>query len=144
MTLIKRTRITVRRFFRRTEGMSAVEGAIIIPILLLVVCGIMDFGNLFLNLNMVNEAAREGARYVAVSSSSTSVTQSALQTYLRSMYNNTTLTVTMNPNPPSPNSNLTVTVKEPVTILTPLMSVFFKSNPVTVTGSCSMTTEFAS
>ena len=52
---------------KRTEGATAVELAIVLPVLLLLVCGIMDFGIIFSQLHNVNEAAREGARKTAVS-----------------------------------------------------------------------------
>ena len=36
-----------RQFPKRTDGMSAVEFALLLPVMLLIVCGIMDFGNLY-------------------------------------------------------------------------------------------------
>ncbi len=33
-----------RQFPKRTDGMSAVEFALLLPVMLLIVCGIMDFG----------------------------------------------------------------------------------------------------
>lgn len=134
----------LRRFWRGQRGSISVEFGIIAPLLILILCGIIDFGNLYLNWNIVNEAARTGARMEATAASSTALTQDALQTQIQNLYNNKRLMLTMNPNPPSPASPLTVTVTEPVTIVTPLISVFFPSNPVTLTGKCIMQTEFSS
>ena len=48
---------------RRDErGASAVEFALVVPILLAIVCGIIDFGMAINRYAMVNNAAREGVR----------------------------------------------------------------------------------
>lgn len=48
------------------RGAAAVEFAIILPLLLILVGGIIDFGRLFYTEIMVTNAAREGARMVAL------------------------------------------------------------------------------
>ncbi len=52
------------RFRRRSPetGAEIIELALVLPILLLVIGGIMDFGFLFLRYEVVTNAAREGAR----------------------------------------------------------------------------------
>ena len=47
---------------RRERAAAAVEMAIVLPLLLLIVGGIIDFGRFFYTQNMVVNAAREGAR----------------------------------------------------------------------------------
>jgi Flp pilus assembly protein TadG len=47
---------------RRERGAAAVEMALILPLLLLIVGGIIDFGRFFYTQNIVVTAAREGAR----------------------------------------------------------------------------------
>ena len=47
---------------RRERGAAAVEMAIVLPLLLLIVGGIIDFGRFFYTQNIVVNAAREGAR----------------------------------------------------------------------------------
>ena len=49
------------------RGASLVEFALIMPLLLILVLGIVEFGYLFAQFNEVRHAAREGARYAAVS-----------------------------------------------------------------------------
>ena len=44
-------------------GQSLVEYALVLPILLLLFLGIMEFGILVFNYNTIANAAREGARY---------------------------------------------------------------------------------
>ncbi len=52
---------------RGDAGASLVEFAVIAPFLLLLLMGIIEFGYLFGQSNEVRHAAREGARYAAVS-----------------------------------------------------------------------------
>ncbi len=124
---------------KRTEGATAVEFAIIVPVLLLIVCGIMDFGNIYYQLHTANEAAREGARKIAVSQNlQTSVTD--ITNFITSNYNSN-LNVNVVPSPPVSGQNVTVTVTSSVNIITPLISAFFPSNPHTVTGKTVMRVE---
>lgn len=51
---------------RREDGQAMVEFALILPIFLLILCGIIDFGWLFYNQLSLNNACREGARYAVV------------------------------------------------------------------------------
>jgi hypothetical protein len=51
---------------RRDGGAAAVETALVLPILLLIVFGIIDFGRMLHAQITLTEAAREGARAVAL------------------------------------------------------------------------------
>lgn len=50
----------------RDRGAAAVEFAIILPLLLILVAGIVDFGRLFYAEIIVSNAAREGVRMAAM------------------------------------------------------------------------------
>jgi Flp pilus assembly protein TadG len=55
--------VTVRVRRRRSEtGAELIEFAIVVPILLLLLAGIFDFGMMFRTYEVVTNAAREGAR----------------------------------------------------------------------------------
>jgi hypothetical protein len=56
----------VRAFNRGTAAGPIVEFAIIVPVLLLLLFGIIDFARAFFQRNNLVAAAREGARYAAV------------------------------------------------------------------------------
>jgi len=51
---------------QRERGASAVEFALVLPVLLLVIGGIIDFGRMFYAQNVVGNAAREGARMISL------------------------------------------------------------------------------
>lgn len=51
---------------RREKGQSLVEFALLLPVFLLIVVGITEFGRAWMTKNMLTGAAREGARVAAV------------------------------------------------------------------------------
>jgi len=52
-----------KRFIRKTHGGVAVEFAVLLPVLALLVFGIIDFGHAWYLRHVVSDASREGARY---------------------------------------------------------------------------------
>ena len=62
---------------KNEKGQSMVEFALVLPLLLLIVCGIIDFGWIFGNQLMADNAIREAARACAITSS---LTQYELET----------------------------------------------------------------
>ena len=58
-----------KRRDKKEDGQSTVEFAMILPVFLLILCGIIDFGWLFYNQLSLNNACREGARYAVVNTS---------------------------------------------------------------------------
>jgi Flp pilus assembly protein TadG len=61
-----KARPKARGVFRSQEGAAAVEFALIVGVLLLLVFGIIEFGRVFSELGVLRSAAREGARTAAV------------------------------------------------------------------------------
>lgn len=57
----------IRRHTQRQDGQAVVEFVVILPVLLLVLVAIYQFGQVFVNYMDVTSAAREGARKAAVS-----------------------------------------------------------------------------
>lgn len=53
-------------FFRRDDGQSLVEFAIMLPLLLLIITGVFDAGRAVWQENTLAYAAREGTRYAIV------------------------------------------------------------------------------
>lgn len=63
---MKRRAACPRKFFREDKAAAMVEFAIVVPILLLLAFGIIDYGRFFFTYNNLTNAAREGARFLAV------------------------------------------------------------------------------
>ncbi|HOY44914.1 MAG TPA: TadE/TadG family type IV pilus assembly protein [bacterium] len=64
-------------FVRRQEGQSLVEFALVIPIFLLLLFGIIEFGRIWETMNTMTGAAREGARVAAVTAPDVSRSRAA-------------------------------------------------------------------
>ncbi|WP_241668128.1 TadE/TadG family type IV pilus assembly protein [Pedococcus bigeumensis] len=52
----------------RERGAAAVEFALILPMLLMLIGGVIDFGNLYYNQLILSNAARDGVRLIASNS----------------------------------------------------------------------------
>lgn len=65
----------IRRIGRKQDGQALVEFAIVTPVLLLLVLGIVQFGILFNNYITLTDAVRAGARQAAVSRTLANPTQ---------------------------------------------------------------------
>jgi Flp pilus assembly protein TadG len=55
-----------KRFLRTEKGQAMVEFALVLPLLIALLCGIIDFGWLYYNQIALSNAAREGARYAVI------------------------------------------------------------------------------
>jgi Flp pilus assembly protein TadG len=71
-----------RRVGRRDDGSELIELAIVLPILLLVVAAIIDFGFLFQRYEAVTNAAREGARVAVLPNYTAADVQARVNSYL--------------------------------------------------------------
>ena len=110
------------------DGQAMVEFALILPIFLLILCGIIDFGWLFYNQLSLNNACREGARYAFVHTAAGDNTK-AIEEHI----DNTTTTVFANDvrieiiysNPTDPvTGDVTVNLEAEINFLTPVLSTF--------------------
>jgi Flp pilus assembly protein TadG len=61
--IAKRVMRRSRLFRRRTQGIAAVEFAILGTVLLLIIGGVIDFGHAWYLKQLITNASREGARY---------------------------------------------------------------------------------
>jgi Flp pilus assembly protein TadG len=73
--------------FRSESGQAAIEFALVLPLLLVVLVGVIDFGFAFNYWNDEQHLASTGARYAAVGRSPSGT----LQSYIRSQAENTAL-----------------------------------------------------
>lgn len=56
----------MKRFIKNAKGQSSVEFALVLPVLILLLLGIMEFGRIFAGYLELQNAARDGARYAAI------------------------------------------------------------------------------
>ena len=120
--------------FKKNKGQGIVEFALVVPLFLLLAFGILEGGRVLYSQMVVAEAAREGARAVAISGDRT---QAAIAV---NRFPGTFLT-TVTPSPLVYGQVVTVKVSTTVTIFTPLISAFFTPNPFPVSSTANMREE---
>jgi len=108
------------RIIKRLRGNAMIEFALVLPVLLILVAGIIDFSFLFYDKAIITNASREAARYGVVlltpsyasSAQVISYAQTYCSNYLVSFNGTAAVTVTATPSttPPVFGSTLTVTV----------------------------------
>ncbi|MBM4074830.1 MAG: pilus assembly protein, partial [Planctomycetes bacterium] len=73
---------------QRRRGAAMVEMALVLPLFLMLVLGIIEFGRAMMIANLVTNAAREGARTAVLDGSTNASVTSDIQTFLRSAIGN--------------------------------------------------------
>ncbi len=107
------TSLPVPKRFHSKRGSAAVEFAVILPIFLTMLFGMVEFGRVLSVQHVVNSAAREGARVASLPGTDNAIVTAAVQTEL----NNTGIPLdAITFIPPdvaqvSPNEPVTVTVQ---------------------------------
>lgn len=74
--------LSLVRRLRRTTGAELIEFALVLPMLLLVIVGIFDFGFMFRDFGVITNAAREGARIGVLAGYSTTDVQARAGSYM--------------------------------------------------------------
>lgn len=112
---------------RKEDGQAMLEFALVLPIFLLILCGIIDFGWMFYNQLALNNICREGARYAVVNTADDHSTDEILRhidNYIESTYSLAEVEVEVSyTRPLDPLSgDVVVSVKEEFSYLTPIIS----------------------
>lgn len=146
---------------RSQRGAELVEFALVLPLLLAVVSGIIDFGFLFQRNLVLQNAAREAARVSVLPSHGTADAQARALAYIReglglggsetpAGWNVTVTPITIDtdgagPRPAFTASQVTVTMQHTYMILGPIMSLLGASNgsfgTITLTARTTMRRE---
>ena len=105
---------TIRRNKQARRGAAMVEMALVLPVFLMLVLGIIEFGRGMMVANLVTNSAREGARMAVLDGSTNTEVTTAVQTFLVSAIGHgissaditTTITVTAAAGNPNPANNV--------------------------------------
>jgi Flp pilus assembly protein TadG len=132
----------MRRLIHGERGQALVETAIVLPMLVLMLFGILDAGRIFSTWVVVTNASREGARYGAVGRTAPQIRTWTANAGAPVGVTTANVTVTCTPNPcPGPSgSTVSVQVSKGVTMITPVISAIFGST-FTVTNTAVMRLE---
>lgn len=120
---------------RNQKGQALVEMALVLPILLMLVFGIIEFGRIFNAYIVVSNASREGARYAAVGRSLTDI-----ETDINNLTSTLgTVTILVDD---SDDESVKVTVKHPLPLITPIIGPMISgSNHLDIESSTVMRVE---
>lgn len=121
---------TLQRKRNARRGASVVEFALVAPIFMLFVFGIVEYGRCVMVQQLLTNAAREGARRGVLDGSTTAEVQTAVRTYLGGASVNRA-TVVVSPDPPS-----SATFGQPVTVTVsvPFSQVSWLGTPMYLRG----------
>lgn len=130
----------MRSFLFREEGQSMVEFAMVLPVLILLLMGIIEFGRVISAYMVINNLAREGARFAAVGKTDSQITtllfnesatldQERLEVYFSPAYADRIK-----------GEPLKVTVNYSVDLITPIIPDFL-TNPLPISSECTMRLE---
>ncbi len=132
-------------------GAAVVETAIVLPVFLLIVMGIVEFGRAMMVCQLLTNGARHGARMAIVEGSTNSVVQQEIENFLTETLHvaagDLAIQIDVEPAPghPDPLDSLTaaqskdlvkVTVSVPFEKVAYVSGTFLKST--TLTGHCAM------
>jgi Flp pilus assembly protein TadG len=105
-----------RRLLRKKRrGAAAVEFAIVLPVFVLLVFGMIEYGRMVMVQQVITNASREGARLAVLDGATASSVQSAVTTYLtNAQISGGTCTISpANPSSAASGDPVTVTVSIP-------------------------------
>jgi Flp pilus assembly protein TadG len=109
---------SIRKMFirsRRSDGQALVEFALLIPLLVIIILGIIEFGRIWMTMNVLASAAREGARKAAVTSPDPAQVQTVVENVLTAADITGATITTVGPNS---DNEVTVTVQIDYTVVT--------------------------
>lgn len=130
----------MKRILNNSKGQALVEMAFVLPILLMIVMGIVEFGRIFNAYLIVTNASREGARYASVNSTDLEVIN-AIET-LTSTLNQSQMSISIYPDYGSRTSGnpVEVSIDYNIDIIAPIIGVILP-DPFIVSSNTTMRVE---
>ncbi|ADL11781.1 TadE/TadG family type IV pilus assembly protein [Acetohalobium arabaticum] len=111
------------QLIRRRRGQALVELALVLPVLLLILFGIVEFGRIFHAYLVIANAARVGAREGAITNDDTDI-KDAVRTAADHSLDLNRLSIAISPDPANRNKgdSLTVEVDYDVEVFAPIIA----------------------
>ncbi|MCX7923419.1 MAG: pilus assembly protein [Clostridia bacterium] len=122
------------------KGQAVVETALILPIIVLILMGIIDFGLLFNNYIVITNASREGARSAAIGKTDSNIVSSVINATTTLEQSQIRVTIYPAESVRKKGDEVTVTVQYDNSLLTPVISAIVP-NPVRLTSRTVMRVE---
>ena len=117
--------------FRRSAGQSLVETALVLPVILLLLLGIVEFGRVFSAYLVITNASREGARCAAVNRTDTNVVDVVRGSLISLNLSSSTIRIQPEGSLRESGKQVSVEVDYTMNFITPLMSGIVRG-PVTL------------
>lgn len=123
---------------KNENGQAMVEFALIVPFLLIIVCGIIQVGWIYYNASMANTASRDGARYAAIHYMDDDYDEEYVKTYIMTLLPlsincNKDTDILIQENTPNLN-DIKVTINGSVDIFMPVIAKLFTDDDTSRTG----------
>lgn len=135
----------IRRLIKNESGQAMVELAVTLPALLLVLCGIIDFGWFFSNQLTLSYCSREGARYGIVHARDADATQKITDRVLEIapdfIKSKLTVSVTFSDSDTHTLGDVIVQTRAGVESLTPVTGIFAKGEIIELSSQTVMKVE---
>lgn len=131
-----------RGLFKSQQGQALVELALVLPILLMLLFGIIEFGRIYGAYMVISNLSREGARYGVVGHDDSQIQYFIISQ--RAWLDESKLTEGVSISPPyaerDKGGSLGVTIDYPVDLLMPIIADILP-NPVNLSVQCFMRVE---
>ena len=130
----------VKGKLQKNNGQALIETALVLPIIILILMGIIDFGLMFSNYFIVSNASRDAARNAVVGQSD--VQTQALIANMTSTLNQEKIKITIYPADSlrKKGDEVSITIEYDNTLLTPIISAIIP-NPVKLISKTTMRME---
>lgn len=130
----------IKKLLGEKRGQALVELALILPILIVILMGTMEFGRIFHSYLVITNASREGARAGVVGLDDTGIRTKVKDVATSLSLSDTQINITPGYSSRSRGVPLTVQVDYSVSLVTPVLGVAVP-NPFPLTASTTMRVE---
>ena len=136
--------MNITRYFKQKRGQASIQTAIVLPVLILLLFSLFEFGQVMNQYLVLTAAAREGARSAAVGNDFAA--RAAVNNAVASIGNNGLLVNIGYANGKrAQGESVTVTVSKPLTVITPILRDIINHasipEPLTLRGQSVMRVE---